>query len=64
MLKQVTSEIIISFDDTHNGTNHVFWSDNQAQAKSKAIRLLANAKSGNVIIKHAASDAVLDYYEK
>ena len=64
MLKQITSEIIISFDDTNKGTNHMYWCDNYLQAKSKAIRLLASAKSGNVIIKAAASDTVLDYYEK
>ena len=63
MLKQLTNEIIISFDDTHNVTNHRYLATNQAQAEVKALRLLATTPSGNVIIKRAADGAVLDYFE-
>lgn len=63
MIKQLTNEIIISFDDTHNGTNHRFLATDEAQARVKARRLLATTPSGNVIIKRAADGAVLDYFE-
>lgn len=63
MLKQVTSQIIISFDDTIAGTNYRFLSDNLAEAETKAQRLLATTPSGNVVIKRLADDSILSYFE-
>jgi hypothetical protein len=65
MLKQRTNTtLVISFDDTHNGTHHEFESDNMDQAQRKAKALLALTPSGNVVIKTEVSEKILDYYEK
>lgn len=65
MFKQLTNAwVIVSFDDTSAGTNHQFITDVLEQAQVKAQRLLALTKSGNVVIKTAASGEVIDYFEK
>jgi predicted metallo-beta-lactamase superfamily hydrolase len=64
MLKQRESLIVISFDDTHNGTHHEFESDNMEQAVRKAERLLELTKSGSVVLRHSLTDVVFDYFEK
>ena len=65
MFKQLTNAwVIVSFDDTSAGTHHQYITDVLEQARTKAERLLALTKSGNVVIKAAASGEVIDYFEK
>ena len=64
MLKQVTNQVLVSYDDTHNGRNHKFISDNLEQAVNKAMSLMRHTKSGNVVIKSMLTEEVLDYFEK
>ncbi len=64
MLKQRKHQIVISFDDTHNGTHHEFESDNMEQSLAKARRLLDLTKSGNVVLRDNITNEVFDYLEK